>query len=161
MSEPRFAALAEAIEEELGHLEQLMTDAAELRPRLVSAPGSLDRRAAGSILHDLYNGAERVFERIARTLDGGVPSGTDWHVALLRQMTYDIAGVRPAVISEDLADALDEYLRFRHVFRNVYGRRLRWERMSALIDRLEETHDALAAQLRAFTAWLRQLAQQT
>jgi len=31
-------------------------------------------RARGSILHDFYNGVERVFLRIARELNGGVPA---------------------------------------------------------------------------------------
>ncbi len=32
-----------------------------------------------------------------------------------------IKDTRPAVISEELAADLDEYLSFRHVFRNIYG----------------------------------------
>ena len=30
-------------------------------------------RAAGSILHDFYTGIEKIFQEIARRLDGGLP----------------------------------------------------------------------------------------
>ena len=51
-------------------------------------------------------------------------------------MTLDIPEVRPAVIDRDLARTLGEYLRFRHVFRNVYGGVLEAERMSSLERRI-------------------------
>ena len=52
------------------------------------------------------------------------PIGT---AQLLGRMTSAIESVRPAVLSSDLADALRPYLRFRHLFRNIYGTQLRWE----------------------------------
>ena len=56
----------------------------------------------------------------------------DRHKRLLNKMTLKIPGLRPAVISKELKEALDEYLRFRHVFRNVYGYLLEWKRMKGL-----------------------------
>ncbi|MGB9887889.1 MAG: hypothetical protein ACPLRW_12990, partial [Moorellales bacterium] len=49
------------------------------------------------------------------------PETLRWHKQLLNRMTLEVPEVRPPVISKDLARTLDEYLRFRHVFRNVYG----------------------------------------
>ena len=40
--------------------------------------------------------------------------------ALLEQMTKEVPGIRPAVISTETGTRLDEYRRFRHVVRNVY-----------------------------------------
>ena len=96
-------------------------------------------RARGSILHDFYNGVERVFLRIARELNGGVPRGDQWHRDLVDDMTLEIPEVRPAVIDQDLARALGDFLRFRHLFRNVYGGVLDAERMASLEERLPET----------------------
>lgn len=73
MSEPRFAALAAEIQAELAEIAPLPQAAEDLRPRL--ADSWVHRRAAGSVLHDFYNGAERIVERIARTIDGDVPAG--------------------------------------------------------------------------------------
>ncbi|HEY8884396.1 MAG TPA: hypothetical protein VIO35_03715, partial [Chloroflexota bacterium] len=72
-----------------------------LRSRYPDPPTSLELRAAGSILHDFYNGVERVFERIATAIDQDLPSAPNWHVDLLDRMAYPIPEVRPAVISSD------------------------------------------------------------
>ena len=75
----------------------------------------------GSILHDFYTGIEQLLEHIASELDGEIPVGADWHSQLLGRMTSEIESVRPAVLGSDLADALRPYLRFRHLFTNIYG----------------------------------------
>lgn len=71
-------------------------------------------------LHSFYGGIERIFERIAAVVDGAVPTGGQWHQALLKQMNEEVPEVRPAVISEATRVAIDEYRGFRHVVRNVY-----------------------------------------
>ena len=111
-------------------------------------------RARGSILHDFYNGIERVFVRIAEELDGGVPQGDGWHRQLVTDMSIAIPGVRPAVIDAALADALGEFLRFRHVFRNVYGFVLDPERMRPLEERLPVVLATFRTQIEAFLTWL-------
>jgi len=71
-------------------------------------------------LHGFYSGLERLFEIVARQLDQAVPAGETWHRDLLLQMARDLPEIRPAVISQDNAVALDEFRRFRHLVRNVY-----------------------------------------
>ncbi len=71
-------------------------------------------------LHGFYTGLERIFERIANLIDGTVPEGEDWHRKLLLQMSTELPGIRPAVISDASRDALEEYRGFRHVARNIY-----------------------------------------
>lgn len=142
--------LAAEIEHELDRLEQL-------REELAIAPrddDSFTLRARGSMLHDFYGGIERVFVRIAEELNGGVPQGEQWHRQLITDMSLEIAGVRPAVIDAALAEALADYLRFRHVFRNVYGSLLHAERMRPLEERLPEVLAAFLMQVRAFLAWM-------
>lgn len=46
-------------------------------------------------LHGLYTGMERIFERIAVTVDGSKPKGENWHKALLQQVSNEVPGVRP------------------------------------------------------------------
>ena len=111
-------------------------------------------RARGSILHDFYNGIERVFVRIAEELNGGVPKGDQWHRQLVKDMSLEIPGVRPAVIDEDLARSLGDFLRFRHVFRNVYGFALEEQRMRPLEDRLPAVLRAFRRQVGEFLAWM-------
>jgi len=82
-------------------------------------------RTLGSIVHDLYTGVERAFQKIALELDGGLPKGERWHKDLLDHMALELKGIRPPVIDASLRDKLDEYLRFRHIFRSVYGFQLK------------------------------------
>lgn len=142
--------LAAEIEHELERLEQL-------RNELATAPRGDDTftlRARGSMLHDFYSGIERVFVRIAEELNGGVPQGEQWHRQIVTDMSLEIRGVRPAVIDTALAEALADYLRFRHVFRNVYGSLLQAERMRPLEERLPDVLAALLTQVRTFLAWM-------
>jgi len=60
-------------------------------------------------LHGFYSGLEKIFEKIASTVDGSVPTAANWHQELLGQMSMEIQDVRPAVISEELRDSLEDY----------------------------------------------------
>ncbi|RMF30687.1 MAG: antitoxin, partial [Chloroflexi bacterium] len=40
-------------------------------------------------LHSFYSGLERLFELIARHVDGKLPNGATWHRDLLKQMEQD------------------------------------------------------------------------
>ncbi len=70
---------------------------------------------------DYYMCIERILMIIAKNIDNLVPSGSMWHVELLRQMACENIGVRPIVISSSTLELLDELRGFRHVVRNIYG----------------------------------------
>ncbi len=142
--------LAAEIRHELDSLDQI-------RDQNAAAPRDdaiFTLRARGSILHGFYNGIERVFVRIAEELNGGVPQGDQWHRQLVTDMSIAIPGVRPAVIDAALADGLGEFLRFRHVFRNVYGFVLDPERMRPLEERLPVVLATFRMQIQVFLTWL-------
>ncbi len=142
--------LAAEIRHELDSLDQIR-DQSSAAPR---DDAIFTLRARGSILHDFYNGIERVFVRIAEELNGGVPQGDQWHRQLVTDMSIAIPGVRPAVIDAALADALGEFLRFRHVFRNVYGFVLDPERMRPLEERLPVVLATFRTQIQVLLTWL-------
>jgi hypothetical protein len=142
--------LAGEVHDELRNLSTLRAESAGA-PR---GDDSYSLRARASILHDFYTCVERVFVLIAEELNGGVPAGEHWHRRLLHTMSLEIAGVRPAVVSEELARALGEYLRFRHVFRSVYGFVLDESRMKPLEDAFPATATRASDELVAFTEWL-------
>lgn len=96
-----------------------------------------NRRTLGSILHDFYNCCERVFRRIATDINGSFVQTESWHKKLLYRMIINIESVRPKVISEDLAAELDDYLSFRHIFRNIYGFELKGDRLDRLVDKFK------------------------
>jgi hypothetical protein len=108
-------------------------------------------------LHSFYSGAEKIFEDIARTIDGNIPSGSDWHTGLLVQMAIESANRRPPVISGDVRITLDDYHGFRHVVRNVYAFFSRPSRLKQLVDGLPECYSPLKQELLAFTKFLESL----
>ena len=118
MPEDPISALKGLIEDELTALERVAQEVEDLLVVCAQPPTRTELQAMASMLHEFYNGIERIFQRIAIRLGEGVPQGEYWHVDLLNQMA-EREGVRPAVIEGSLRDRLEEYLRFRHFFRQA------------------------------------------
>ena len=108
-------------------------------------------------LHAFYSGLERIFEKLATTIDGTVPSAANWHQELLIQMQTEIPSIRPAVISYQLKEALEDYRGFRHVVRNVYSYHLRPEKLKLLVGNLENTFMLACEELVVFGDFLKKL----
>jgi hypothetical protein len=109
-------------------------------------------------LHNFYTGCERIFQKIADDINGGVPASMDWHKRLLKSMSLEIEKIRPPVISKDTAKALEEYLAFRHVVRNIYGFEIDSERLARLIDKLFPIHKRLEREVEYFIVFLKKTA---
>ncbi len=97
-----------------------------------------------------YCGIEKALQRIAVSIDKKNPTGLNWHSELLIQMEKPIEGVRDGVISEELHKKLKEYLRFRHLFRHIYGFELKWERLEPLCLEMSSTFNELQRQIESF-----------
>jgi len=61
-----------------------------------------------------------------------------------------IDNIRPPVINVELKEQLGEYLRFRHLFRNIYGFELKWERCKALGVMMIEILETFTKEIRKF-----------
>ena len=143
------------IEEELGNIERLLS---ELNEHQKEEPrNSFYLRAVGSIFHDFYCGVERIFERIAEELNGGIPEGENWHIQLLKDMTLQIEEVRPSVISKELVAELKGYLEFRHRFRNIYGFELEWDKMKGLKETMPGVAERFKKEIKEFIAFMKKL----
>ena len=129
-----------------------LANAAQLRREADDELAKPDRnsRVLGSVMHDFYNCCERIFRRIGTEMNGTAHRGEAWHKELLFRMTVAVPGIRPAVISEDLAAELDEFLSFRHLFRNIYGFELTGDRVSRLGQRLEGVSRRFEREIEAF-----------
>lgn len=109
-------------------------------------------------LHGFYSGVEQIFEDIARTIDGGLPSGSEWHTSLLRQMTVEMGKLRPAVIRIETRQSLDKYRGFRHIVRNIYAFNLRPARLKDLALDAQNCFSTLTIDLLAFADFLEKTA---
>jgi len=154
--------LVERIRAELRELDQIASRAQKAwnQTRQVNS----DERAVylDSValnLHGFYSGLERLFELIARHVDGGLPTGEAWHRDLLHKMATDVKDVRPAVIGEQSVRGLDELRRFRHLVRNVYTIDFDPEKIGVLIPTLSDLYPRVKAELLAFADFLEEIGQ--
>jgi hypothetical protein len=151
----RFARLAAAVRDESERLARTVEEARTALAKFSSrSPSNLELRGIGDILHDFYTGAERIFMKIAPELNGGVPAGVSWHRELLDNMALDLPGIRPALLRRETVRALEEFLRFRHLFRNVYGFELEWPRLRALARRMPAAWRLLKTDIERFLRFL-------
>ncbi len=151
----RFVRVAATIRDERDRLSRVVGEASQaLADFAQSEPSMRELRGIGDIVHDFYTGAERIFERVAPELNGGVPAGPAWHREILRSMTLDLPGVRPPLLGKQTERVLDEFLRFRHLFRHSYGFELEWTRLRPLLEQVPAAWAALEADLESFLDFL-------
>jgi predicted nucleotidyltransferase len=150
MSDDPILAVKAVVEDELVALGRVTQEMEDLLAQCAQPPTRTEFRAMASMLHEFYNGVERIFERIALSLGEGIPQGSYWHADLLTQMATAREGVRPAVIAEPLRARLKEYLDFRHFFRHAYGYTLEWNQLRWKTENLSDTLTMFRDQLRVF-----------
>ncbi|MEW6618207.1 MAG: hypothetical protein AB1422_02455 [bacterium] len=72
-------------------------------------------------LHNLYCAFEDLFKIVTDSFDNHIQNKTHYHIELLRRMTMTIEGIRPALISQENYELLDNLRAFRHLFRHAYS----------------------------------------
>ncbi|MCS7352134.1 MAG: antitoxin [Anaerolineae bacterium] len=150
--------LAQRIRGELRDLERVVHRAMQIWEKSAQFPEETAYVEAVALnLHSFYSGVERVFELIARNIDNWHPQGEAWHRELLARMAESLPQARPAVISSQNAQLLDEFRKFRHLIRNVYVFHLDPAKMKPLIQQLPTLWSGLHAELAAFADFLEQL----
>ena len=146
--------LTERIRQELVELDQVVTRLLEAWQRARRSGDDFYLDSVALNLHGFYSGMERIFERLAETLDGSLPKGENWHQVLLVQMSKEVAGIRPAVISQQTLKRLDEYRGFRHVVRNVYTFHFDEAKLEKLVLGAGDTFAQVRAEILAFAGFL-------
>jgi len=151
-----YLVLANRIRKELEDIELIVTRAerAVVAARRNPQDQDLLVDSAALNLHDLYSGLERIFQQIAATVDGSLPAGLEWHRELLQQMRVDLPKLRPPVLSDEIAGDLEEFLRFRHVVRNVYTFRFDPEQIARLVNKVRTIFAQVQKELEVFARFL-------
>ncbi|MFQ5753485.1 MAG: hypothetical protein ACE5HI_15960 [bacterium] len=142
------------IHDELSKLNKLVDKLAKQK-QLDKDEESLD--SAALRLHNFYTGCERIFKLIASDVNDYVPDSWDWHKRLLTQMSLELEGIRPAVISEIVRNDLQELLAFRHIVRNIYGYELDQKRVEHLVTLTKATFPNFVNDIKKFIEYLRDL----
>lgn len=128
---------------------QLEDRAGQMRPE---TPALIESTAYQ--LHNLYSAIEDLFKIVAGAFENSVTDLSQWHTELLRRMTLDIPGVRPALLSQETAGLLNELRAFRHFFRHAYGQSLDLARVEQNIRVVRQVEPLLARDVGQFLAAL-------
>lgn len=152
---PQAAILSARIDTELSELKLVVERTLQAWDKAVKQDDDFYLDSVALNLHAFYSGLERIFEKLASTIDGAVPTAANWHQELLTQMQTEIPSLRPAIISYDLKEALEEYRGFRHVVRNVYTYHLKPEKLKLLVNNLEYTFKMASEELTGFGNFLK------
>jgi len=102
-----------------------------------------------NIIHSFYTGVEKIFEKVSKGIDSYIVTGNKSHQELLDNMCTKNDN-REALINKDIYLVLNEYMKFRHVFRHGYSFQLNWGKMKPLAESLFNTWDKLKEQITAF-----------
>lgn len=150
--------LARRIRDEFTELAQVVDRVQKGWQQAQLSSDSLYLDSVALNLHGFYAGLERLFELIGATVDRSVPQGANWHQMLLEQMTAEIANIRPAAISENSRDALEEYRGFRHIVRNIYSYKFDPVKVQHLVERIPGVFEQVRSELLSFADFLEQQA---
>jgi uncharacterized protein YutE (UPF0331/DUF86 family) len=156
----KYLTLVSRIEEELSEIDKIV-DRITTGWEYVKKTGDnyyLDSVALN--LHGFYSALESIFKLIASDIDGSVPDGSSWHQDLLFQMKTGIKKVRPAVISRETYQRLDEYRGFRHIVRNVYTFNLSYKRIEPLVEDIEAVFFEVKEEFGNFVRFLEEVAEE-
>lgn len=107
-------------------------------------------------LHSLYTAFENIFRNISASFENHLEQAS-WHRQLLQRMRLDLSPLRPAVIDAEAYERLDEMLRFRHVFRTMYGLDLDALRLGVVLRKALELKHLYRPQIEKFLEFLRGL----
>lgn len=132
--------------------------------------------AVGYYLHNLYCAFENIFKNIAQTFENQleffqflsvsydgtflfkrkvwIVDTTQWHAQLLKLMILEIRGIRPNIISQESYNCLDEFRRFRHLFRAAYDIELDWERMALVVKKALQLKQIYRKEISLFLQFL-------
>ncbi|MDQ3118088.1 MAG: hypothetical protein M3Q89_00735 [Verrucomicrobiota bacterium] len=83
-----------------------------------SAPSGLE--GCAHHLARFFNVVEQMALRVAKAFENNIDDEKGWHAELIRRMTLEIPGVRPALWRESVVQPLRELRAFRHVFTHAY-----------------------------------------
>jgi predicted nucleotidyltransferase len=160
MPENTYLALKIRIEDELKSVDGTIQTITDLLKQKDTIPEMALIPALASYIADFYSGCERISERVAVYLDGGLPKSQDWHQELLKQVAEPGGNNRPPLWSGALLLELDEYRKFRHLERHIYKIELKPDRVITLAENIEPVFSKIRSTINIFFNWLEQQAAQ-
>jgi len=120
MKSDRLKTLKAELLDDMRLLDELEGKYRLIHAKLASiTPDEFDYVGLAYTIVNLYSLMENYFLRIAKCFENNVDA-LNWHRDLIRRMSLEIEGVRPAVLATEDVLPIDELRAFRHVFKPIY-----------------------------------------
>ena len=154
MPQNKYLALKARLEVEMIAIERNIEALKTALAQVEAVPEIFVTPTLASYIADFYTGCEHLSERVAVTLDGGLPKGDNWHELLLRQVAEVGGEDRPPLWAGALLLELDEYRKFRHLVRHTYNVQLKPERVLVLAQNVQPVFTKIQGAIALFSEWL-------
>lgn len=106
-------------------------------------------------IHNLYNAVEDLLKFVAAHFENNIADASRWHTELLRRMEREIAGVRPALLSEECFLLINGIRSFRHFFRHAYNVPIDPDLLQVNLNKARRVHPCLAQDVNHFLQQLK------
>lgn len=115
--------------------------------------------AMAQLLATYYTLCETILFRCAQSF-GNTLEPSKWHKSLLEKMRIKIEGIRPALLTDNAFQHLDNLRRFRHFLRYYHELSLDVEEITLHVKRIDPTHKEFNKCYKTFSDFIRDLADQ-
>lgn len=110
-------------------------------------------------IHNLYCSIEDLLKLIASAFENQVGTTGEWHRILLLRLSQPVDGIRPAFLSEESFDLLNQLRSFRHMFRHAYGTEIELSQLQPNIDIALRAVNAISRDISSFLDQFNKLAE--
>ena len=121
----------------------------------LDTPAQLDSMAYQ--IHNLYCSIEDLLKLIANTFENRIGTTGEWHRIVLLRLSQPVDGIRPAFLSDESFDLLNQLRSFRYMFRHAYGTDIQPRQLEPNIDIALQAFKLISQDIRHFLEHLTEL----
>ena len=114
----------------------------------LNTPGQLDSVAYQ--IHNLYCSIEDLLKLIANAFENRIGTNSEWHRVLLLRLSQPVEGTRPAFLSDESFDYLNQLRSFRHMFRHAYGTEIELSQLQPNINKAIQVSNSISKDIQRF-----------
>ncbi len=130
MEREQLALLKAQVMNQLETIENLFEKVEERK----SPASSAEWESLAYRLHNLYCAFENLFELVAGFFENQIDARGKYHLELLKRMTIEIEGIRPALLKPKTVRLLSNLRAFRHFFLWAYSAELDERKLRLVLD---------------------------
>jgi len=135
---------------EVSQVEKLLNDSKPLVDLCkVKKPDFIEMSATAMVLHSFYNGIENILILIFKFYDKQPPNSNKWHMEMLDK-AFISENERKQIFCNGIKERMEEYMKFRHFVRHMYGFQLEWERMEGLLAGINDFWETIKENINDF-----------